>query len=87
LRSLEYRGGSEGRAEGGAVEGAVGMEALSLRRGFFGPPSPHVYPVANREQPVFEYLDSNYGNILGGPTEKLDIGDLSPLFLPFTENV
>jgi hypothetical protein len=31
---------------------------------------PHVYPVAYKEQPVFEYLDSNYGAILGGPRDK-----------------
>jgi hypothetical protein len=26
--------------------------------------------VAYKEQPVFEYLDSNYGAILGGPRDK-----------------
>jgi hypothetical protein len=31
---------------------------------------PHVYPVAYKEQPVLEYLDSNYGAILGGPGDK-----------------
>jgi hypothetical protein len=37
----------------------------------------------------FEYLDSNYGAILGVSEikEKLYIGDLSPLLLPFTEKV
>jgi hypothetical protein len=45
------------------------MGALSLVRGFSGPPPP-VYPVAYKEQLVFEYLDSNYGAILGGPGEK-----------------
>jgi hypothetical protein len=39
--------------------------ALSLIRGFFGPPF-HVYPVAYKEWPAFEYLDSNYGANLGG---------------------
>jgi hypothetical protein len=27
---------------------------------------PYVYPVAYKEGPMFEYLDSNYGAILGG---------------------
>jgi hypothetical protein len=39
--------------------------ALSLIRGFSGPPF-HVYPVAYKEHPVFEYLDSNYGVNLSG---------------------
>jgi hypothetical protein len=38
---------------------------LSLIRGIFGPPSPG-YPVAYKEWPVFEYLDSIYGANLGG---------------------
>jgi hypothetical protein len=36
-----------------------------LIRGFFGPLF-HVYPVAYKEWPAFEYLDSNYGANLGG---------------------
>jgi hypothetical protein len=31
---------------------------------------PHVYFVAYKEWPVSEYLDSNYGAILGGPGDK-----------------
>jgi hypothetical protein len=27
---------------------------------------PHVYPVAYKEWPAFEYLNSNYGATLGG---------------------
>jgi hypothetical protein len=30
----------------------------------------HVYLVAYKKQPVFEYLVSNYGAILGGPGDK-----------------
>jgi hypothetical protein len=30
----------------------------------------HVYPVAYKKQPVFEYLESNYGAILGCPGDK-----------------
>jgi hypothetical protein len=45
------------------------MGALSLVRGFFVFLA-HVYPVAYKEQPVFEYLHSNYGAILGGPGAK-----------------
>jgi hypothetical protein len=45
----------------------------------------HVYPVAYREQPVFEYLDSNYGAILGGPGDKRKTVDEGPqsTFPPF----
>jgi hypothetical protein len=31
---------------------------------------PHIYPVTYKEQPVFEYLDSDYGAILHGPGDK-----------------
>jgi hypothetical protein len=31
---------------------------------------PHIYPVAYKEWPEFEYLDSNYGGILGGPRDQ-----------------
>jgi hypothetical protein len=31
---------------------------------------PQVYSVAYKEQTVFEYLDSNYGAIMGGPRDK-----------------
>jgi hypothetical protein len=65
LGGSEYWGGLGGRAEGGAV----GVGALSMVRGFFGPSS-HVYPVAYKEWPVFEYLDSNYGAILGNLRDK-----------------
>jgi hypothetical protein len=44
--------------------------ALSLIRGFSGPPS-HVYPVAYKEWPAFEYLNSNYGANLGGLEMKM----------------
>jgi hypothetical protein len=40
-----------------------------LRRGFFGPPF-HVYTVAYKEWPAFEYLNSNYGANLGGLREE-----------------
>jgi hypothetical protein len=36
-----------------------------LIRGFSGPPF-HVYPVAYKEWPVFEYLDNNYRANVGG---------------------
>jgi hypothetical protein len=42
---------------------------LSLIRGFSGPPL-HVYPVAYKEWPAFEYLDSNCGANLGGLGDK-----------------
>jgi hypothetical protein len=45
--------------------------------------------MAYKEQPVFEYLDSNMEPfwVVSQIKEKLYIGDLSPLFLPFTEKV
>jgi hypothetical protein len=42
-----------------AEGGAVGL-GLVIDRGFSGPPF-HVYPVAYKEWPVFEYLNSNCG--------------------------
>jgi hypothetical protein len=40
-----------------------------LVRGFSGPPSPCL-SCGYKEWPVFEYLDSNYGTILGGLRDK-----------------
>jgi hypothetical protein len=62
------------------------MGALSLVRGFSGPPSPH-YPVAYKEQPglsVYIAIMEPF-QVIPEIKEKLDIGNLSPLFLPFTE--
>jgi hypothetical protein len=67
LGGSEYWGCLEGRAEGGVL----GTEALSLVRVFFFfVLLSHVYSVAYKEWPVFEYLDSNYGAILGGLRDK-----------------
>jgi hypothetical protein len=43
---------------------------LVIGRGLFWFSFPMFYPVAYKEWPVFEYLDSNYGAILGGLGDK-----------------
>jgi hypothetical protein len=80
----EYWGGLEGRSEGGAI----GTGALSLVRGFSGPPSSCLFCGLQR-LPVFEYLDSNMELFLVvlEIKEKMYIGDLSPLFLSFTKSL
>jgi hypothetical protein len=61
--------------------------ALSLIRGFSGPPS-HVYPVAYKEWPAFEYLNSNYGANLGGLEMKENLYRGPQFtFFPFIEKV
>jgi hypothetical protein len=46
---------------------------------------PHVYPVAYKEWPVFEYLDGNYGAIPGGLGHKRKVvyRGLQSTFFPF----
>jgi hypothetical protein len=41
---------------------------------------PHVYPVAYKEWPEFEYLDSNYGANLGGLRDKRKVVYRGPRF-------
>jgi hypothetical protein len=53
-------------------------------RGLSGPPFQN-YPVAYKEQTLFEYLDSNYGAILGGHRNKRKAVNRGPqsFFSPF----
>jgi hypothetical protein len=68
LGGSEYWGCLEGREKGGEI----GLGAFPLIRGFLVPLS-NVYPVAYKEWPEFEYLNSNYGANLSGLRDERNI--------------